>query len=300
MPQALRSDSPRSHVVPAGGLDHFVLEWDGGGDHTLFLLHGWLDCGASFSRTVQHLPPELHVVAPDFRGHGRSEWVGRGGAYHFFDYVRDLRDLVDRFRRRGITLAGHSMGGGVCLLFTGTWPEDVERLVLMEGLGPPAEALVEGPERLARFARESREFKQRVPRRMASEDEVVARLRASNERLSEDLARELVSAAAQRNDDGSWTWRHDPLHRVRSAQIYRPDNYAPFVERVSCPVLLIDGGLSWYRWEDLPARRARLADWRQIRIEGSGHMLHHERPAELGAAIATFVQGDEPPGAERA
>src|SRR5690606_17454861 len=76
------------------------------------------------------------VIAPDQRGHGLSEHVGRGGFYHFWDYVSDLDALVGSLERP-VDLVGHSMGGTVACLYASLRPEAVRRLVLVEGLGPP-------------------------------------------------------------------------------------------------------------------------------------------------------------------
>ena len=51
------------------------------------------------------LQPHFHVVAPDMRGHGDSDWA-RGGSYSLTEYVYDLSRLVrataaQRARQRG-------------------------------------------------------------------------------------------------------------------------------------------------------------------------------------------------------
>ena len=75
------------------------------------------------------------------RGHGESGRVDHASWYHFADYLRDVRAVVDALAEGHLAVLGHSMGGGISVLFAGTYPEEVHRLVLVEGLGPRPPAL---------------------------------------------------------------------------------------------------------------------------------------------------------------
>ena len=294
----MRSDLPSSTTVRAGGLNHAVNVWDGDPSRTLFAVHGYLDCGASFAAMVRHLPPDLRVVAPDMRGHGGSDWVPAGGYYHFFDYARDVRDLVDATVPESMVLLGHSMGGGISTLFAGSWPADVERLILVEGLGPPQEEAAVGPERLARWAKEVRNVVTKEPKSFDGPEDVAKRLRRSNPRLSEELAAELAGNLAEVQPDGRWRWRHDPLHRTRTPALYDWARYRPFAEAITCPTLLVTGGKSWYRYRSLEKRRTALRNARRLHLEDAGHMVHHDAPKVLADAVISFIDGRDPPGAE--
>ena len=291
----MRGDLPIQRTVLAGGLKHRLLEWSGSGP-TLLLLHGFLDCAGSFSPLVRQLPEHLRVVAMDFRGHGETEWVGRGGHYNFYDYVRDVRDVVDSLESDRLVVLGHSMGGGVSLLFSGSWPANVERLIVVEGLGPPPELVKDGPDRMRRWITEGRQLEKRGPRLFESRSAVARRLLARQPRLGDDLALELAGWLARETEAG-WQWRHDPMHRVRGPKIYQASTYAPFLQQISCPVLLVTGSESWYRWPDLAERRSHLSDWRLLEIEEAGHMIHQDQPGALASAVASFVAGTDPSGA---
>ncbi|MEE2827661.1 MAG: alpha/beta hydrolase [Myxococcota bacterium] len=268
-----------------------MLEWGGDSDseETVLFLHGFLDCGASFTPLVEALPEGLHCVAPDLRGHGGTEWIGRGGYYHFADYLRDVRDLVDRYRRGRLVLVGHSMGGGVSALFAGSWPEEVHRLVLLEGLGPPSEDPADGPRRIRRWIGEVRSSTDRSPRRFENLDEVADRLGRLWPTLPAQRCRELAGWLTQGAPEGGLTWSYDPLHRTRTPQIYQPALWAPFLEAISCPVLTVSGGKSRYRWPDLDARMARLSDHRHEEVDGASHMLHLDAPEQLARSISAFM-----------
>ena len=77
---------------------------------TLFCLHGWGDLGASFQFVVDALPQDWCILAPDWRGFGRS--AHNDGPYWFPDYLADLDALLEALSpSRPATLVGHSLGG---------------------------------------------------------------------------------------------------------------------------------------------------------------------------------------------
>ena len=86
----------RSHRVTLRGLDAHVLSWGEASAPKLFLLHGWMDVGASFQFLVDALAQSWYVIAPDLRGYGRSAWQPQG--YWFADYIADLDALLEAIR----------------------------------------------------------------------------------------------------------------------------------------------------------------------------------------------------------
>lgn len=282
---------PEVRTVVAGGLAHRVLEWGEASDDapTVFFVHGFLDCGASFGWLVDELPAHYHCVAPDLRGHGGTEWVGKGGYYHFFDYVRDLRDLVDRLAGERLVLVGHSMGGGVASLFAGSWPEALEKLVLIEGLGPAEESYDDGPGRVRRWLRELRNVEGRGPRTFATLEQVAVRLDRLWPSLRPEQTMELAGWMTTEGPEGGFRWSYDPLHRTRTPMVFRPERWAPFLQAISCPVLTISGGESWVNWPDLDTRRGNLVDRTHCHIERGSHMLHLDSCDLVGKAIAGHI-----------
>ena len=130
---------PRPLFVEANRLRHHLVDWSlpGAAGAPLLLLHGLQEHARAWDFVAPRLAESgRRVLALDWRGHGESERIGRGGYYHFADYVADLAFLVRALGGR-VALVGHSMGGSVALLFAGTEPERVSVLACVEGLGPP-------------------------------------------------------------------------------------------------------------------------------------------------------------------
>ena len=116
----------------------------------IFFLHGWMDVSASFQFVVDAMHKDWHVIAPDWRGFGLSEWARHG--YWFPDYIADLDALIAHFSpQQAVNVFGHSMGGNVANLYAGIRPARVAKLILAEGFGLPPSRPEKAPERYAQW-----------------------------------------------------------------------------------------------------------------------------------------------------
>jgi pimeloyl-ACP methyl ester carboxylesterase len=280
---------PREEFRTLNGLRHHLLVWDGPRAPSVVLVHGWLDLAWSFEPFARELQARLPstLVAPDLRGYGDSDRAPAGGYYHFADYVADLHDLVSGLPAPRF-LVGHSMGGGIAGMLCGAFPGLVDRLVLVEGLGPPRTRPDTPPERMARWIREVRERAARPPRPMTSLEEAARRLREANPRLPEPFSLWLA-AKATREVPGGRVWKYDPLHRTASPMPTSAETHRAFLRAIECPTLLVEGAESRFRdWID-DGRETDLRHMTSRTIAGAGHMLQHDNPSELAEAVAAFL-----------
>ena len=81
-----------TECIEIRGLRYNVRQWGPADAPPVFLLHGWMDASATFQFVVDALRQDWHVIAPDWRGYGASEWLGR--PYWFPDYYADLDALL--------------------------------------------------------------------------------------------------------------------------------------------------------------------------------------------------------------
>lgn len=284
---------PASRYVPLGtGLTYHVLEWDArASDHTVVLLHGFLDSAWGFSRVVSAgLSQRFHILAPDMRGHGDSDRIGAGGYYHFMDYVADVDELVRALGRRRVSFIGHSMGGTIASYYAGAFSDAVHRLALLEGLGPPC-AETPMPERIRGWIEGWRRARTREPTTYASLEEAAARLRARDRLLDEAQSIELAGRATRATPGGRLRFKHDPLHLTTGPYPFRVDLAEPIWRAIRAPTLIIHGGES-----ELPLSAAesarRVANFRRAREEvlpGAGHMMQRHEPRALAALLAPFL-----------
>jgi pimeloyl-ACP methyl ester carboxylesterase len=274
-------------LLLATGLNYHVLEWsaDAAGDLSFVLVHGFSDLGYAWHEVAERLAPHGHVIAPDLRGHGDSDRVGAGGYYYFMDYVADLDDVIGQLARRRVVLAGHSMGGSVSGYYAGMRPERIAALALLEGLGPQDMASADGPTRTAGWieAWKAARGKARV---MASIEEAARRLRKHDDRLDEVRAMRLAEVGT-RAEGGGLVWKHDPLHMTIGPYPFRIETAMKYWQRITCPVLIIDGADSRMT---LPAderarRRAQFANHRHVVVADSGHAIPRHQPARVAELL---------------
>src|SRR5215470_20457687 len=176
-----------SLFVQVRGLRYHCRAWGNERAPKLFMMHGWMDVGASFQFLVDALRGDWRVIAPDWRGFGLTQWT-RGGGYWFPDYFADLDALLAHFHGDApATLIGHSMGGNVAAMYAGIRPERVAMLVSLEGFGLAGP----GPGKAAsRYARWLGELSGEVPsfRDYDTFEALAERLCSKNSRLSRDRA----------------------------------------------------------------------------------------------------------------
>jgi pimeloyl-ACP methyl ester carboxylesterase len=287
--------APRHTIVDSQGLPIHCLEWGDSAGEPLMLVHGYLDLAESWRAFVAALAirqSNLWVIAPDCRGHGDSGWIGAGGYYHFPDYVFDLDCIVQAHRIDSFTLIGHSMGGTISLLYAGTFPERVKKLVLIEGIGPVGMTFSDAPLRMEKWISELHERGRRHFREYTSLAAGASQLRQTNPRLSENTALEIAHAAMKQNDRGKWIWKFDPLHRTAAPQPFYTAQALEFLRRIQCPVLLIDGEESRQtRRTDKQERYDAIAHHQRITISRAGHMVHQDNPEQLADVVGDFIGG---------
>jgi pimeloyl-ACP methyl ester carboxylesterase len=285
----------RSGFVDVRGLRYHVRTWGDASHPQLWLLHGWMDVSASFQFVVDALEREWHVIAPDWRGFGASEWAP--GGYWFADYLGDLDVLLQRLAGDApVNLVGHSMGGNVAGLYAGVRPARIRRLALLEGFGLPRTSPAAAPERFAKWLDDIAAPPAFNP--YPSWTEVEDRLMHNNPRLTRERARYLAQHWAARSDDGSIRLASDPAHKMVHPILYRLDEALACWRRISAPVLWVWGDGAWMRkWfktgdEDLAERRAAFADLTEVRLEECGHMMHFDQPEKLARVLEDFLARD--------
>ncbi len=260
----------------------------------IVLLHGWMDVSASFQFFCDALRSDWDVYAPDWRGYGLTQW-GQADCYWFPDYIADLDFLLDRLQpESAVNLVGHSLGGNVASLYAGVRPERVRRLVNLEGFGLPPTRPEEAPRRYARWLAELRD----PPRLRPYKDfaALAQRLREANPRLSAGRAAFLARHWGREAEGEGVVLRGDPAHKIVNPVLYRYEEVRACWQRVTAPVLWIDGAESTTlpRLKLDPAqqaeRRDSFANIRHVVVPDAGHMLHHDQPEALARLIEEFLR----------
>ena len=279
----------RTHV--SQGLKLHYVDWGNEGAPLLLLLHGMRDHARSWDWTARALRDSWHIIAPDLRGHGDSQW-SPDGAYLSPFHVLDVADLIDMLGHKQLTIIGHSYGGNVCARYAAIFPQRVRKLVIVDGLGPSTQVLADwnanGPvKRTREWIEKRRETADRNPRRFDTLEEAVARMAAANRHLSENQAHHLALHGIRLYADG-YGWKYDP-----DVFNFLPEDFAVdsvgFWREIAAPTLLCWGTESWTTNPEMDARTKSFRDQRTVVFEKAGHWLHHDQLDAFLAALSEFL-----------
>ena len=267
-----------------------ALEWGAPGGLPVLALHGWLDNAGSFD-LLAPLLPGCHLIALDAAGHGSSDSRSADSSYNIWQDVGDVYDVAQRLGWQRFNLLGHSRGAAISMLFAGTFPDRVERLMLLEGGLPIVGEAAEAPANLERVLERTRELRGRGGRIFESREQAIAErvdgFSPVTSAAAEILARRSLQAVA-----GGWQWQADQRLKAGSELRLTPELVRAFVERVSARTLCIMAEQSPFAdlalYTETLQRFARL----ELRRVAGRHHFHLEgAAAAIAAELNRFLRG---------
>ena len=288
-----RAPGPASHTYFSQRLRLHYVDWGNPGKPPLLLLHGGRDHCRNWDWVAQALREDWHVIAPDLRGHGDSQWSA-DGSYAMAGYVYDLAQLVHQQQLAPVTMVAHSLGGNIALRYAGIYPETVSALVAIEGLGPSRGELTawgnrDFAARMDEWIREQRKLAGRLPRRYASVEDAFRRMQEENPHLTAEQARHLTEHGVNQNEDGTYSWKFDNYVRAWPPYDMRGQDIQTLWARIACPTLLLWGKESRSGDPVADGRARHFAHASSVGVDGAGHWLHHDRLDEFLRILRAFL-----------
>lgn len=270
--------------------------WDWGNEQAkpLVLLHGSRDHSRSWDWVAHALSPSWHVVAPDLRGHGDSQWSPEGH-YSLMSYLYDLVEFMDQLSAEPVTIVSHSLGAAIALRYAAVWPERVHSLVAIEGndfIAPGKTA--EHRPRFDTYLRSAvetwRKVSRQTHRRYASLQEAAERMRRDHASLRSDIIDHLTLHGTRKNADGSYSWKFDPCVHHHGATDFDMAELDRLWRDLALPILLPWGRRSGVEDPDLNGFADLFKDARAIAFD-AGHWPHHECQDDFIRELLAFLQG---------
>ncbi len=239
----------------------------------LLILHGLLGANGNWHTLSRTAFQEVATVyAVDQRNHGHSPHTDR------IDYpsmAADVKTFVDRHELGRAHLLGHSMGGKTAMQTTLTYPESVEKLIVVDMA--PRQYEPRHTDLLNALARID-------PSQYDDREEIDAS-------LAEDVPSWPIRQFLLKNldyDGEEYTWKMN-LDAIR--RHYDDINAAiASDESFDGPALFVRGGDSNYvSDDDVPAIRDLFPNARFATIEDAGHWVHADQPEALAEVVTEFL-----------
>jgi pimeloyl-ACP methyl ester carboxylesterase len=287
------ASGPTSRVYFSQRLRLHYVDWGNHGAPPLVLLHGGRDHCRNWDWVAAALRRDWHVIAPDLRGHGDSQWSADGN-YTMMGYIYDLAQLVHQQELAPVTIVAHSLGGNIALRYAGLYPDKVRKLVAIEGLGPSPKVLAERAktplaERMRAWIEERRGLAGRLPRRYPTIEDAFRRMQEENRHLSPEQARHLTQHGVNQNEDGTYSWKFDNYVRSWPPYDLAPAEVEQLWARITCPTLLVYGKESWASNPLEDGRAGHFRNAEVVTFEGAGHWVHHDRLDAFLERLGAFL-----------
>ena len=279
---------PGEHRFELPGLSLAAEVWGSPGERPVLASHGWLDNAGSFA-LLAPLLPQCEIVALDLAGHGKSGWRSADSAYNIWQDVGDLLGVADALGWQRCTLLGHSRGAAISMLFAATFPERVDKLVLLEGGLPLTAEADEAPEGLAQALRENRALHDKAGRVFSTRAMAIAERAAGFSKVTAAAA-EVLARRSLRQVSGGFQWHADQRLKAQSELRLTAEHARAFARRVAAPVLLLFAedspfvGRPLYR--EIPSL---FADIEIERVPGSHHCHLEGSETLIAERIRAFL-----------
>ena len=274
-----REAQPQDRKVNLHGMSFHYLDWGADEKQPVVFLHGNAQQGHSWDFVSLALCDSYHVIAPDARGHGDSDWASDGD-YTVEAYQRDLDAFVEALGLDQFVLVGHSMGGRTSYVYTSQFPERVKALVIVDS----------GPRAVSQGVSRINQFKQ-LPDLLDSYEEFAQRVQEYTGRPYHQVVGSLKYSIRQLTS-GKWTWKYDKLLRTPevAAPSWPPERLWECIEKISCPTLIVRGAESDIFAPETMARMLEVIPHStSVTVPRAGHLVAGDNPADLVQALLPWL-----------
>lgn len=270
-------------------------------------LHGWMDNAGTFDPLAPMFPEGHRLVCIDYPGHGYSSHLPKGSLYHFLESGIYIQRIAKHFGWKKFSLIGHSMGGGMASLYAGTFPEQVQALIMLDLIIPmprPHEVLVERTkDSIIQALAMEKKTEETPPKVYPTYESILERLMAGNAAANEghpsvtvEAANIMLKRGVKPNPDGEgFVFTRDMRHMNKGLYGFPISSLKQFASSISSPHLIIKAkegplySLSQEDVDDMVALYSNNPKFEYSVVEGKHH-VHMCQPERVEPVITRFVE----------
>ena len=250
-------------------------------------VHGWLDNAASFTPLSEHLIHTRPFYALEMPGHGLSDHRPDSTSYHLLENIVDVLAFIDEVATEGetVSLIGHSLGGIVCALLAAAAPKRVDKLLLLDSLGPFTDEASNVLPQLRKAIAKASIFKS-SKMTVYPNKEMACRVRMQGVGKVNKEAASLLVERGLKSVEGGYSWTSDPRLLEPSLMRFSEAQVEAIFSGIECPIRLVCGDKGYFSsYENLKHRFAYLQKENEEldrHVVSGGHHFHMD-----GDVIAT-------------
>lgn len=269
---------------------HYVTAGEG---ELLVLLHGWPQTWYEWRELIPGLAKKFRIIAPDLRGLGDTSRPQHG--YDSATIASDVWELVNgKLGYERFFLAGHDWGGPVAFSLAAQHRDAVRRLAIIDVSipGDGTANISQGGKRWHHGFHQTLD----MPERLIEGREHIylgwfyENYGARRGAISPDAVQEYLRVYSQPGAlrSGFEYYRNIPTDIVQNEEMLERDG------ELAMPVLALGGAGGWGRRMEVLESCQRVAlDVRGGIVEGAGHWIPEEQPAELARLLLEFFASPE-------
>jgi len=246
-----------------------------GNGQPLVILHGLLGSLDNWHTLSSTLAGSFRVLAVDQRNHGRSP---HSDLFTYDTMAEDLAELLEHLKIPSVHLLGHSMGGKTAMQFALSYPNRVDKLIVVD-IAPREYPRLHDEilDALASVNLSAATSRQQV------DDEL-------SERIPGFALRQFLMKNLTRDSTGAFKWKAD-LHAIRR-------NYAEIAREItselpfSGPTLFVKADRVDYILDtDVPIIKKLFPNAQIVGVD-AGHWIHAEAPTVFADIVMSFLRGE--------
>jgi len=242
----------------------------------IIAIHGWLDNASSFIPLSKEMDINRPFYALELPGHGLSEHRSDASTYHLIENIIDVLAFVSTVcgdETEKVTLIGHSMGGIVCALLAAAAPDRVDKLVLLDSLGPMTDSNAGVLPQLRKAVAKYGTFKPSAKAVYPTIDMAIAVRMGGIGKVNKDAAKLLVDRGIE-EVEGGFSWTSDPALLAPSLVRFSEDQIKVIFQGIECPVCLVCGDEGYFSsYKMLKGRLDYIKNQENYHVSG-GHHFH--------------------------
>jgi len=274
-------------------------EWGNLNGHPVLCLHGSMDNCNAFKPMAPYLSPDHHYIAPDAISHGKSDHFPIGTSINFYDFVVHLRRIVQHLKLSKFSIVGQSMGATVGLMYGSFYPEELERLLLLDIIKPAPIPLPFHTQKTGKAIDLTLSLEKKIyegtPKSYTMEDLVSRYVKATQGTISAKSVRVLMERGAKVVGDG-YGYAHDARMGMPLVIRYKAEDHRVIVkDNLKCHLKVVKGTKGAYYdppelMEEFKSYyRQQCKSFEYVEVDGYHH-FHMDQPELTATYVNEFLQ----------